>query len=123
MFPRARSRMNCTGKLLALALAAVAFLSLDFHAQSTLPKGSKLSLESVGVCRFKPFEQKSSRAGEPYDVAEAYQVYSALIPTVAPNPEANMWFIRIDTSPIGRGSSLSAEDAKQWKKARGADTA
>jgi hypothetical protein len=35
MSPRARSAMNWTCKLLAVALAAVASLSLDLYAQST----------------------------------------------------------------------------------------
>jgi hypothetical protein len=33
--------------------------------------------------------------------AEAYQVYSALIPELSPNPETKTWFIRTDTLPIG----------------------
>jgi hypothetical protein len=65
-----------------------------------------------------------SGSGEPYDVADAYQVYSALIPKVSSNPETNTWFIRIDTFPLLRhGSSLDARDRKKLKQARGADTA
>jgi hypothetical protein len=123
--------MNWTCKLLAVALAAVVFLSiglpLHFHAQSTSgpqlgPKGSKPSLESVGVCHLHPWSE-SSGSGEPYNDADAYDVYSAIIPTVAPNPETNMWFIRIDTLGIRHGSSLSDQAREEWKKARGADTA
>jgi hypothetical protein len=89
--------MNWTCKLLAVAIATVASISVNLYAQSTLPKGSKLPFENVGACRQPARESRSS--GEPYDVAEAYEVYSVIIPTVAPNPEKKMWFIRIDTVP------------------------
>jgi hypothetical protein len=119
--------MNWTCKLLAVALAAVALFSLDLHAQSTLDsqlnkarEELKLSSEeSMGACQRSSGEFSGS--GKPYDVAEAYQVYSALIPELPPNPETKTWFIRIDTLPIGR--SLDDQSREQWKQARGADTA
>jgi hypothetical protein len=72
---------------------------------------------------------ESTGSGEPYDVAEAYEVYSAIIPTVDPNPKTRTWLIRIDTLPIN--GSLRPEDPsggarEEWKQARGqrpADTA
>jgi len=116
--------MNWTSRLLAVALAAAASLSVDLPAQSTLPKGAKPSQESVGVCELlRNFWSESRGSGEPYDDAEAYEVYSAIIPTVAPNPERNMWFIRIDTLPRTHGSSLSDRARQEWKHERGADTA
>ena len=44
-----------------------------------------------------------------YEVAEAYEVYSAIIPIINPNPETHTWFIRIDTLPMGRGSLPPAD--------------
>jgi hypothetical protein len=119
--------MNWTCKLLAVALAAVASLSLDLYAQSTLDlilnkarEELKLfSLESMGACQRSSGEFSGS--GKPYDVAEAYQVYSAIIPEVSPNPETNTWFISIDTLPTGR--SLDDQAREQWKQTRGSDTA
>jgi tetratricopeptide (TPR) repeat protein len=46
MFPRARSAMNGTWKLLAVALATVALFSLDFHAQSTAAAELNLGVEA-----------------------------------------------------------------------------
>ena len=100
--------MNWTCKLLAVAFAAVAFFSLDFHARSTLDSQLNkareelklFSLESMGACNRRG--GGSSGSGEPYDVAEAYQVYSVIISKVSPNPETNTWFIGIDTLPIDR---------------------
>ena len=116
--------MNWTCRLVAVALAAVASLSLDVYAQ--LPSGSKLSQESAGVCPI--YANIRSDSGvvpeEPYNDGDAYEVYSAIIPTVDPNPETNTWFIRIDTWPLLRhGSSLDARHRKEWKQARGLDTA
>jgi hypothetical protein len=119
--------MNWTCKLLAVALAAVAFFSLDLHARSTLDSQLNkareelklFSLESMGACNGRG--GGSSGSGEPYDVAEAYQVYSAIISKVSPNPETNTWFIRIDTLPTDR--SLDDQAREQWKQTRGADTA
>jgi hypothetical protein len=115
--------MNWTWKLLAVALAAVAFLSPDVHAQSTLPKGSKPSLESVGVCYLHHAFIESSGAGEPYADSDAYDVYSAIIPSVAPNPRTHSWFIRADTLPLRHGSSLEEGGRREWEKARGGDLA
>src|SRR6202021_1251010 len=63
----------------------------------------------------------SSGSAEPYDVAEAYQVYSAFIPELSPNPETKTWFIGIDTVPNGR--SLDDQARRLWKQTKGADTA
>jgi hypothetical protein len=55
--------------------------------------------------------------GEPYDVAEAYEVYSAIIPIISPNPETHTWLIRIDTLPMGQGS-LPAADHEEGEQSR-----
>jgi tetratricopeptide (TPR) repeat protein len=80
-----------------------------------------------GACQF-PGE--SSGSGGTYDVAEAYEVYSAIIPIINPNPETRTWFIRIDTLPWGRGSFPPAdpsnparEEGEQSREQRLADTA
>jgi hypothetical protein len=124
------SAMNWTCKLLALALAAMASLSLDFCAQSPLDsqlnkareemntpreearekmntpreeareKMKLFSMESVGACQTDSSASQAIRgSGKPYADAEAYQVYSALIPELPPIPETKTWFIRIDTVP------------------------
>ena len=130
--------MNWTCKLLAVTLATVASHSLDVHAQSTLdsqlnkaPEQMKLfSMESEGACRSGSGHYSGSE--DPYAEAEAYQVYSALIPELSPNPETKTWFIRIDTSAIFTvenaktikiGGSLDDQARKLWKQTRGADTA
>jgi hypothetical protein len=118
--------MNWTCKLLAVALATVALFSLDFHAQTTNShprhKEPRMSRESGEVCELHQHRPESGVPGEPYDDGEAYEIYSAIIPTVAPDPETNMWFIGIDTSPIGHGS-LPDGARELWEKTRGADTA
>jgi hypothetical protein len=120
--------MNWTCRLLAVALATVASLSLNVHVQSKPkpplgPKGLKPSSESEGVCQLQNFWRESSGTGEPYNDADAYDVYSAIIPIVDPNPQTHTWLIRIDTLPILHGSSLSERARGEWQKARGADTA
>ena len=63
---------------------------------------------------------ESSGSGEPYDIAEAYEVYSAIIPTVAPDRETHMWFIRIDTVTNGAGSSRPVDPARaEGEQSRG----
>jgi hypothetical protein len=65
---------------------------------------------------------ESSGSGEPYDVAEAYEVYSAIVPSIDPDPTTLTWLIRIDTLPIGGGSSRTydpSDPARGWKKAPG----
>ena len=73
-----------------------------------------------------------SGSGEPYDIAEAYEVYSAIIPLIDPDPKTHMWFIRIDTLSIGKGSSNvgstgpTGQAREDWKQSHGqtpADTA
>jgi hypothetical protein len=125
--------MNWTFKLLAVALTALASISLDLYAQSTLdsplnkaleqPRQSSCvklpSLESIGACGRRSGDYNGS--AEPYADAEAYQVYSAIIPKVPPNPGTKTYFIRIDTLPIS--GSLDGQARKLWKQTRGADTA
>ena len=130
--------MNWTCKLLAVALATVASLSVDLYAQSTLDsqlnkrrEQMKLfSLESTGACGGGRGFGESSGSGGPYADAEAYQVYSAIIPIINPNPETHTWFIRIDTLPMGRGSFPPAdlsnparEEGEQSREQRVADIA
>src|SRR5580693_1295438 len=54
--------------------------------------------------------------GEHYDVAEAYEVYSAIIPIINTNPETHTWFIRIDTLPMGRGSLPPADPSERARE-------
>jgi hypothetical protein len=61
-------------------------------------------------------------ATEPYEDTDAYDVYSAIIASIAPDPEMHMWLIGIDTLPI----SLSDKDQlgnderrKEVKRAKG----
>ncbi len=122
--------MNGTYKFLAVVLATMASLSLDFCAQTPNPRLSirekpRMSLESIGASRFifEAFGVPEVPTGhkERYDVADAYKVYSAIIPTVDPDPKTHMWFILTDTL-FGHGS-LSDQDRKEWKKTRRSDPA
>jgi Tetratricopeptide repeat len=81
------------------------------------------SLESVGVCQTESPASWAIRSheSEPYADADAYEVYSALIPRLSPNPETKTWFIGIDTLPIG--GSLDDQARKLWTQTRGADSA
>jgi tetratricopeptide (TPR) repeat protein len=80
-----------------------------------------------GACQLSG---ESSGSGGTYDDAEAYQVYSAIIPIINPNPETRTWFIRIDTLPMGRGSfppedpsNPAREEGEQSREQRVADIA
>jgi hypothetical protein len=124
------SAMNRTWRLVVVvALTALASLSLNLYKQSTLDSQlneareemKPFSFESVGTCGGGWGSGESSGSGEPYADAEAYEVYSALIPQVSPNPETKTWFIRIDTLTNGR--PLGDQARKLWKQTRGADTA
>ena len=116
--------MNWTCKLLAVALAAAACLFLNFCAQTPDPpllvrEEPRESLESIGASRAElPVDEGEHGSGEPYNVADAYEVYSAIIPTVDHDLKMGTWFIRIDTLPISHGSSLSDQDRKEWKQTR-----
>jgi hypothetical protein len=91
-------------------------------AKSTEPSSSVPSQRQL-LAGCQMFSGESNGSGEPYDVAEAYEVYSAIIPTEVQDPKTHMWFIRIDTLPIGHGSSRVYDPSdgarEEWEKARG----
>jgi hypothetical protein len=62
--------------------------------------------------------------GEPYDVAEAYEVYSAIIPIINPNPETHTWFIRYRHLADGSGfvATCGSVGAGTRRKGRGTGT-
>jgi hypothetical protein len=84
--------------------------------KSTEPS-SFLTFQSqlYGACQLSG---ESSGSGGTYDVAEAYDVYSAIILIINPNPETHTWFIRIDTLPMGQGS-LPPEDPSDRAREEG----
>jgi tetratricopeptide (TPR) repeat protein len=75
MFPRVRSVVNWTCKLLSVALAAVAFLTLDVHAPSTAPAELNLGVEA--------FKQSAS--------AEAIQYLEKAVSLDRENQDARMY--------------------------------
>jgi hypothetical protein len=88
MFPRARSAMNWTFRLLAVALAAASLLSVDLHGQSTaaaelerLMHMARISLakEEAKLCLLK-YQLEDYKKYYLDDSKKYYHVASALDP-------------------------------------------
>jgi hypothetical protein len=110
---RVRHRLFAVALAITLLWGAKVYMHrLQYPPEPNLPFNARAACQS-------PSGVAASGSGQPYDVAEAYEVYSAIIRSVNPDPEMHMWLIRIDTLPSGPDSSrLPAEvDLAQGKRA------
>jgi tetratricopeptide (TPR) repeat protein len=92
------------------------WFGIPVRAAKSAEPSSFLAFQRQLLAACTPLLGESGGSGEPYDVAEAYEVYSAIVPIVNPNPKTHMWFIGIDTFPIFHGSSRPANPSDRARE-------